>query len=232
MVPVPTRGPTGVGTSPAGTRVVLASGSPRRRELLAQAGIGFDVRPAPFDDADLLPGTDHDPAHWAAALAFLKAKAVADGLGAGYTGPCVLAADTIVVHRGVMIGKPADGAHAERMIRGLMDAEHEVVTGCAVIEPATGYRKIFTDTARVWMGRLSDEQIRRHVESGAWRGKAGGYNLDEQIAAGWPIRTEGDPGTVMGLPMTKLKPVLAALAARGGGGDARGPGGSGGSGGR
>ncbi len=195
--------------------MVLASGSPRRRELLTRAGIEHEVLAAPFDDAELLPGADDCPPRWAAALAFLKAQAAAARLPAEYDGPCVLAADTIVVHRGRMIGKPRDERDAEAMIRGLMGDGHEVVTGCAVLEPRSKFRKIFADTAKVRLGVLSEEQIAAHLRAGAWRGKAGGYNLDEQIAAGWPIGYEGDPATVMGLPMERLKPILKEIAARG-----------------
>lgn len=197
----------------ADTPIILASGSPRRRDLLTQAGIAHRVSPAPFDDADLMPGLDAEPTHWAASLAFLKAQAVISALPADHDGSCVLAADTIVVHKGQMIGKPADAAHAEAMLRGLMGDEHEVVTGCAVVEPGSSFRRIFADTAVVRLGRLSDEQITQHLETGAWRGKAGGYNLDEQIARGWPLTFSGDPGTVMGLPMQRLRPILAQLQA-------------------
>lgn len=183
--------------------------------------MGFEVARELVDDTHLKPGAV-TPRQWASALAYLKAAGSARALGAagsgavdGCGGPVVLGADTVVVKGGELIGKAESAAEAERILRRLSSGEHEVVTGVALVEPGgagggAGRRRVFADTARVRVGRLSDAMIGEYVSSGQWRGKAGAYNLEERVAAGWPVAWEGDPTTVMGLPMGRLMPVLRA----------------------
>lgn len=200
-----------------GHRLVLASQSPRRRELLARAGVGFEVARALVDDTHLKPGAV-TPRQWASALAYLKAAGAARALserGGSKPREVVLGADTVVVKGDELIGKAESAAEAERILRRLSDGEHEVVTGVALVEPGragggAGRRRVFADTARVRVGRLSEAMIGEYVSSGQWRGKAGAYNLEERVSAGWPVEWVGDPTTVMGLPMVRLMPVLRA----------------------
>jgi septum formation protein len=191
-------------------RLLLASQSPRRREILRQHGLDHDARHPGIDDSTLDPGRV-TPFEWAAALAYLKAAA-----GAAAEGPSrlVIGADTICVKDGMFIGQPADAADAERIIRLLQDAQHEVITGVALIwtgRDGVRRRRIFVDRARVHVGQIGNERIREYIASGQWRGKAGAYNLSERLEAGWPVSVEGDPTTVMGLPMRSLRRVLEAL---------------------
>ena len=97
------------------------------------------------------------------------------------------------------------------MIRQLADKEHRTITGVALLELGGPWRSIWWDRTRVHVGALEDAQIAEYVDSGRWQGKSGGYNLAERIQAGWPIEYDGDPGTVMGLPMRKLAGQLHAL---------------------
>jgi len=191
--------------------VVLASKSPRRRQLLEENGVKHVAVQPRVDDADLAPG-NVSAEQWVAALAYLKAASAArDGIEGDEA--VMLGADTVVVHNGRIIGQPRDAADAERILRLLSDDDHEVLTGVALVDPETGRREIFVDRANVAVGRLSDQQVRDYVASGQWRGKAGAYNLAERLEAGWPIRYTGDPGTIMGLPIRALLPRLAAFAA-------------------
>lgn len=196
--------------------VHLASRSPRRRQILTDAGIEHHASHPGLDDGELKPGTV--PARrWAMALAYLKAASAARTRSD--TDPAiVLGADTVVVKRiGAstrLIGQPRDLEDACDILRLLREGEHEVVTGVALLEPATGRRELFADAAVVRVGPLSDEAIAEYLATGQWRGKAGGYNLSERIAAGWPITAEGDPATVMGLPIRALIPRLAAFATK------------------
>ncbi len=183
----------------------LASRSPRRRQLLESARLNFRVRRPEIDDGrlrcDRVP-----PEHWVVGMALLKAANVADLLARrepGATG-IVLGADTVCVHRGRVLGQPTDADHARAMLRELRDADHEVLTGVCLIDLSGGDRSVFFDRAMVRVGHLGDDEIDRYVESGSWRGKAGGYNLAERLEAGWPLRCDGDPATVMGLPMRRL----------------------------
>jgi septum formation protein len=159
----------------------------------------------------MLARGDVSPAHWVAALAYLKAWA---GTQLPDASDCcvVLGADTTCVKGERMIGTPADETQARAMLRDLSDSEHEVITGVAIIDRRVPRGVIFTDSATVHVGALSDSMIDQYVAGGGWRGKAGGYNLSERMDAGWPIRFVGDQTTVMGLPMGALVPILRSLA--------------------
>ena len=191
--------------------VILASGSPRRAQILASAGIGFTVLVPSIDDADA-PADGSDPGRYVMSLAWFKARQVLADVAArmGTDGPrWVLAADTMCVHEGEVIGKPADRESAERMIRSFESRSHDVVTGVCLVDRASGARSIFADSASVSLGSLGSEALARHLESDAWRGKAGGYNYSDCVAAGWPLRCDGDPETVMGLPSRLVLPLLS-----------------------
>jgi len=170
--------------------------------------VGFAVAPTLMDDSGLVAGRGTEPEQWVMALAYLKA---AGGLrGIEGQDVVVLGSDTVCVGDDGVLGQPADEADAERMLRGFVGREHRVVTGVALVSPISGERDLFSDVATVRWGELGDDEIRSYILGGQWRGKAGAYNLDERLAAGWPIEYEGDPGTIMGLPMQKLLPRLRA----------------------
>jgi len=199
-------------------RIHLASQSPRRRELLAAAGISFDASHPGIDDALLAPGPV-SPEQWVMALAYLKASSALRALSCPNPAPnpnlhlpaspplapsIILGADTVVLHDDRLLGQPTDAADARRMLLAMRDATHEVVTGVAILDPSTGRRELFADRATVRVGHIPDDEIDRYIASGEWRGKAGAYNLVERLSASWPITYDGDPGTIMGLPMRKL----------------------------
>lgn len=209
---------------PALRRLVLASTSPRRRELLAARGYAFEVRSPGVDDADLHPG-DVGIDAWVSALAYLKASAVARelrppaGREPALPPPLVLGADTLVLHRDRVLSKPRSVAEAAAMIRLLREDQHDVVTGVALVDAsddlrddprgAAAAREIFLDRATVALGPIDDAAVDAYAASGRWQGKAGGYNLEEQLRAGWPITWEGDATTIVGLPMAALARRLA-----------------------
>ncbi len=188
----------------------LASQSPRRRRLLTLAGIPHDAESPGVDDAELYPGRRCSPRAWTVALAHLKARAALERLrGEGRAPTLILAADTMVVKDGALIGKPRDREHARRILLRLDRGTHEVVSGAALIERETRRRLLIVDVARVRVGEIGQDRIETYLASGDWSGKAGAYNLDERVADGWPIEHQGDASTVMGLPMRRLLPVLA-----------------------
>lgn len=184
----------------------------------------FRIIDPAFDDANLSMGqAGRIPlAQWVASLAFLKARAGAAAVraagGPGGDGHCiVIGADTLVEQadhhgRAGVLSKPTDAADAERMIKLMRCRSHGVLTGVALLHPLTGRRDVFTDRATVSVGDLSDGQIAQHIAAGRWRGKAGGYNLSEQLRHGWPLTVEGDPGCVVGLPTRTLAARLVAFA--------------------
>lgn len=202
----------------------LASRSPRRKLMLEEAGFDVRVQPADFDDAALQPA-GASFANWVVGLAYLKAWRVADlvrGVGDrmalwanewssfGREGT-VLGADTVCVHGCEALGQPRDADDARRMLRCLRNAQHQTITGVCLISLATGERTLLFDSATVTVGDVTDDEIEQYVASGEWRGKAGAYNLSERIAAGWPIACAGDPATVMGLPMRRLKKLAIGV---------------------
>lgn len=191
-------------------KVLLASRSPRRREFLTRAGVPHTAEHPGFDDSLLRPGAV-SPREWVAALAYLKAWAGAQ-LPPARDANVVLGADTTCVKDGRMLGTPEDESEAAAMLGALSDSEHDVITGVAIIDTASGERSIFADTARVRVGRLTGAMIDDYVRTGGWKGKAGGYNLSERIDAGWPITFHGDETTIMGLPMRVLLPKLSRFA--------------------
>lgn len=187
-----------------GVRLFLASRSPRRRELLAEAGYNFEFDHPGLEDSDLIPG-DVTPREWVASLAYLKARAGTHVAQAtSRAADVIIGADTACVRDGRLIGTPRNAAEARDMIVDFAGREHEVVTGLALICVQTGRRLLIADSARVRIGTLSSEEIDRYIGTGLWSGKAGAYNLTERLAAGWPIQFEGDPATIMGLPMKLL----------------------------
>ncbi len=216
-----------------GARLVLASTSPRRRELLARAlgDGGFEVIDPGVDDGQLRLGGGGaggaPPREWVRALAYLKARAGAERLvreGRARPGMWVLGADTLVAHKGGILGKPRDAADARVMLTRLMNDRHDVLTGVALLParespaPARGGiagEKSLVDRAVSHLGPLTPEQLDSYIASGQWAGKAGAYNLEERAAAGWPIRAEGDPTCVVGLPMRAIEPWLRAFRGAG-----------------
>jgi len=152
---------------------------------------------------------------WVVSLAYLKAWAGAKLASA--KGRIVLGADTTCVVDGEMAGTPTSESEAREMLKSMVGKEHQVLTGVALIDlrDAAGdpdrSRRMFVDRATVRWGDITDAQIDEYVASGAWQGKAGGYNLAERLAAGWPIVYDGDETTIMGLPMRKLRVVLGGM---------------------
>ena len=184
----------------AGSRptLVLASGSPRRRELLERLGLPFVVRPPAVDET---PAAGETPRESALRLAALKARAAA--------GDWVVAADTVVEIDGHVLGKPRDAAENERYLRLLSGRPHLVHTGLAVVSP--GGEKTLVSTTTVWFRDLGDWEITAYAASGEGLDKAGGYGIQEKGMA-LVEKIEGDFFTVMGLPVAALWQVLAELS--------------------
>lgn len=197
--------------SPSKPRLVLASTSPRRRALLTEAGIAHIAISPGVDDGELQPGNVPPPS-WVMALAHLKASAGLRELGpSGAVPSLVLGADTLCVCDGALVGQPRNAAHAGEIIRRFLNREHEVLSGVALLHPDGRRAAIFFDRAVVHVGHIADPAIDAYLASHAWKGKAGAYNLTERLEAGWPITFKGDPTTIVGLPMQRLRRELARL---------------------
>jgi septum formation protein len=202
--------------------LILASASPRRRELLAQAGFTFEVRPAHVDE-DVRAG--EDAVAYVVRLAREKAAAVFAELmlptgKPGEAGPSTplrsaqddkviaLGADTTVVVDGMILGKPRDAEDAARMLRMLSGRTHRVITGVAVV--GAGGVEVAAEVTAVRFRSLSDEEIAAYIATGEPMDKAGGYAI-QGMAARWIPRIEGDYFNVVGLPISLVATMLEGL---------------------
>ncbi len=180
--------------------------------MLRAAGFEPIVEPADIDDAAVELGAV-SARDAATAFAHFKAKRVQQlRQQRGANAAWILAADTVCELDGAILGKPRDHAHARAMVRSLEGRGHGVITGWCVLGP-NGACHVGRDEAWIDIGAIASDDFERFLAEEAWRGKAGGYNLPEVVARGWPVRCEGDPETVMGLPAAKLAPLLRTLLA-------------------
>jgi septum formation protein len=189
--------------------LVLASASPRRRELLRNARISFEVHPA---DINEMPHVGESPSDCAVRLAREKALAVFQSRPGDY----VLGADTIVVVDDAILGKPRDADDAARMLRSLSGRTHAVITGVCVVNPvASGQWSVSSkadlltasETTFVTVCELSEDEIRDYVATGEPMDKAGAYAI-QGIASRWIARIEGDYSNVVGLPVALVYRML------------------------
>jgi septum formation protein len=201
----------------ASTTLILASRSFGRQLLLRNAGFQFIHAAPPFDDPPR-PATERscDPEQVAMDLARCKAESFLGHPEHKHNGPAViLSADTIIAYEdGELAGKPVNRTDADRMIRRFLNATHRVITGVALIGPDESTAETFADTARVQVGHVEEQDLQEYLNSGSWHDKAGGYNLFDRRDAGWPISVQGDPTTVVGLPMQKLGKKLLSYGVR------------------
>jgi septum formation protein len=182
--------------------LILASGSPRRRELLGRICAEFRVMPSGIEE--VLEGAPTPAA--VAALALAKARAVAGRVGEGI----VLGADTVVVIDGDALGKPADRDAARAMLRRLRGRAHEVITGVAVVDATNGRSEATAVLTRVVMADVSDAELEAYVASGEPLDKAGGYAIQgggAALVAGFA----GSYSNVVGLPLRATATLLSAF---------------------
>ena len=178
--------------------LVLASASPRRQELLRNAGIAFEVQPAHIPE-DALPGESAKDC--AERLAREKALAIAQK----WPKAVVLGADTVVVIDGKLLGKPTDATDAVRMLRLLSGREHHVITGvCLAMNDA---QWVSSATTLVTMSEITDKEIADYVATGEPLDKAGAYAI-QGIASRWIPRIDGDYSNVVGLPVALVYRML------------------------
>ena len=186
------------------TSFILASASPRRRQLLGDAGLVFDVIVPPVDEP-LEAFGDLPPAAEAQALAYFKAAAVAEA----HPDRFVLGADTIVYVNGRILGKPADADEARRMLAALSGTRQAVITGVAAVGPGD-QRRMASQTTYVTMRQIRPSELEAYVASGEWKDKAGAYAIQE-TADRFVTRLEGDFDNVVGLPVALARHLLEQI---------------------
>ena len=187
--------------------LILASASPRRQELLRNAGILFTVQPANINETPL---AGESPRDCAERLAREKALVVFQS----NPQQCVLGADTIVVVDDIILGKPRDAEDAARMLRLLSGRTHAVITGVCVVGSVAGghwsvasQTKTASETTLVTMCEISDDEIRDYIATGEPMDKAGAYAI-QGVASRWIPRIEGDYSNVVGLPVALVYRML------------------------
>ena len=177
--------------------LILASASPRRRELLSHAGIPFEVHAAQVDEHCEGPASE--------AVRILSARKAA-AVSAGFPSRFVLAADTLVELDGTVLGKPSGPEEAAAMLRRLSGRTHQVYTGVTVINPA-GDVFAGCDRSDVTFGNPAEAEIAAYVRSGEPLDKAGAYALQGRAAL-WISRVEGSCSSVIGLPLYLVRTLL------------------------
>lgn len=183
------------------TKLVLASASPRRRELLAERGYRFTIDAADIDEQDYAP--DLSPAEIAEVLARRKAEAVA----ARHPQSVTLAADTVVAAAdGFPVGKPVDAEDARKILRRLSGTRHEVITAVCVAAPVQRLIDVRTVRTSVAMRALSNAELEAYIASGLWEGKAGAYGIQDNDP--FVTRIDGSLTNVVGLPMEETAEML------------------------
>jgi septum formation protein len=185
-------------------KLILASRSPRRRELLAEAGYRFDVVP-PDESAECGLCSGESPAALVARLAYQKAADVASRVAEGLIVGC----DTVAECDGQILGKPLNEEHARKMLNTLRGREHRVLSGlCLLQKPGSRY-DVRVEVTQLTMDPLSDAQIDEYLASGAWEGKAGAFGYQDRL--GWVHVVEGSESNVVGLPLELLAVMVAAM---------------------
>jgi len=210
-------------------RLILASSSPRRRQLLSDLGLPFEVRESNVAEDEEASGATGlaQAVEVARRLAQCKAEAVARSLGpeaagaiegvgvdgAVAVGPLVIGADTVVVLDGHILGKPRDAAEARGMLRELAGRRHTVVTGVAVCDVASGRSLVAHEETRVFMRGLAADEIAAYVATGEPLDKAGAYAV-QGLGALLVERIEGCYFNVVGLPLARLGSMLESFGVR------------------
>jgi septum formation protein len=187
-------------------RLLLASASPRRAELLKAAGYEFDVRPVNIDES-LRPG--ETPQAYVARLADEKSARGAEL--AGTNDVAIIGADTIVVVDSEILGKPADARDAERMLRRLSGRTHQVLTGVSLRVNETVAATV--DVSEVVFSALSEDQVRWYVDSGEGLDKAGAYAI-QGLASRFIPAVHGSYSNVVGLPVAAVERLISQLIPR------------------
>lgn len=187
-------------------KLILASSSPRRRRLLEQIGLAFDVIPSSvpeeWDRASV-------PLEIARRLARDKARDVAGRLSSGI----VIGADTLVVLDGSLLGKPRNAEEAMDTLRKLSGRSHAVITAVVVVDAESGRSRAGEEVTQVFFRELTDREIRTYVASGEPMGKAGAYGIQEKGAL-FVRRIEGCYTNVVGLPVARLAEMLSGMGIR------------------
>ncbi|MCY2985206.1 MAG: Maf family protein [Planctomycetota bacterium] len=184
--------------------IILASSSPRRRELLDRFGYTFRVL-EPDPNAECGICSRETPPELVARLAYQKAANVIEKIDSGL----VLSCDTVAECVAIILGKPENREHARQMLQRLRGRRHSVYSGVCLWDKVTSTRSIRVDVSHLWMEPITDEQLESYLDTELWVGKAGAFGF--QDGPDWIRLDEGSPSNVVGLPMELLSTMLEEL---------------------
>jgi len=190
-------------------RLILASASPRRRELLTEAGYEFAVF-VPPGDVECGVCSEQGPAGLVMELAERKASAVRELVRKQQNGQIIVAADTVVECDGFVLGKPPNEEAAREMLRQLRGRLHRVLTGVCVWPSDRAVPLVRVAVTELRMDNLPDAEIEAYVATGQWEGKAGGFGYQDRL--GWVHVVSGSESNVVGLPLELLAEMLNEVA--------------------
>jgi len=188
-------------------KLILASSSPRRAEVLRNAGFVFEVRPADVDETRL---PYESAENYVRRVAQAKARAISEPARAAAERAIVIAADTTVVAEGQILAKPEDAADARRMLSLFNGKTHEVLTALCVINVPAAKEALHVEKTRVEFLKMSKEEIESYIQTGEPFDKAGAYGI-QGIAGRFATRIEGCYFNVLGLPLSRLWTTLQSL---------------------
>ena len=181
-------------------RIILASQSPRRKKLLEQFGLEFEIKPSSVDESS----SETDPKKLVKDLALCKATDIAQECADSL----IIGSDTVVVHNNIILGKPVSKTDASNMLNKLSGTQHQVYTGVALIH--TDYDSnilktvLFSEMTSVYFSHLDQTEIDDYIATGNPMDKAGSYGIQDDWGATFVEKIEGDFYTVVGLPINKL----------------------------
>ncbi len=193
------------GTIPGDEPLILASGSPRRGQLLDAAGYVYQ-RMTPAEEAECGVCTKETPPETVARLAYRKAADVVLRLRAAGRPGLVVAADTLAACNGALLGKPVDREHAETMLRLLRGRRHHVLTGVCLWSATSGRCLVDVSLTVLQMDAVDDQALNAYLDTRLWEGKAGAFGYQDGID--WLEVLEGSESNVVGLPMERLAELL------------------------
>jgi septum formation protein len=184
---------------------ILASASPRRKELLMRAGYNFEIVVSDIDESEIST-EDLSPTQFACRAALAKANDVAEK----FPKKIIVAADTVADLDGEIIGKAENAEQAEQITRKLFSRPHKVITAIAIVKKNVGLETVDYDTTTVYPKKLSEGQIARHIESESWKDKAGAYAIQEG-GDEFIDHIEGSETNVMGLSMELFGKMIKTI---------------------
>lgn len=190
-----------IGFTPDPRKLILASSSPRRRELLESYGYNHSiVEPDPTAECGIC--SRETPPELVARLAYQKGANVIEKIDSGL----VLSCDTVAECVGIVLGKPEDRAHAKEMLQRLRGRQHSVYSGICLWDKSSAMRIVRVDVSKLWMDSISEEELESYLDSEQWVGKAGAFGF--QDGPPWVHLQSGSATNVVGLPMELLADTL------------------------